>query len=178
MLTDTIKIEILDHHWVQGDKDDPDDLCSHGYVFVGIGSEVICNQDTLDVTTSAASLHLMRTLDKDYTPGSFAGQLLPCCGHFMVASDDLKTVDLHSCNSGIDWHVIHMPDGYIKLLFENGIEAIITFKNYKDQVLAFADDVKSFYNSSSPKNKLDDDFDRNGYIAFWNEWHSLRNKWI
>jgi len=176
MQTDTFTIEILDHHWINGSKDDPADLCAHGFVLAQIGSEIICEKDTLDVCTSAAASHLLRTLVKDYVPGDFAGQLLPCCGHFMIASDDLKTADVCGCPSGIDWNVMHLPGNSVRLTSLSGTELTITFEDYKTQVLAFADGVKAFYDASSRKILPNDDFDQNGYIAFWNEWHNLRNK--
>lgn len=177
MLINTFTVTILNHHWIRGEADDRNDLCSHGFVFAQIGDEIICDRDTLDVTTSAASLHLLRTLTKDYIPNNFSWHLLPCCGHFIIASDDLNTADVYGCNSGVDWEVKHTDDGYITLTSLNGTVATVTFQHYKSQVLAFADTVRFFYSNSSKKILPDDDFDRNGYIAFWNEWISLRNKW-
>jgi hypothetical protein len=37
-------IDILDLYWIKGEKDDPDDLCLHGDVYVKIGDEVIADK--------------------------------------------------------------------------------------------------------------------------------------
>ena len=37
-------------------------------------------------------------------------------------------------------------------------------------MLNFAERIKSFYDSCSPKEMPNDEFARNGYLAFWNEW--------
>lgn len=169
-------ITIVDLHWVKGDKDDPADLCAHGNIFVQIGQDVVCDADTIDVTVSAAALHLMRTLDRDYKPNDFSGQLLPCCGHFMVPSNDLQRVDLLGCANGVDWEVRHLDAGLIELTLANTTETTLSIIEYKQQVLAFADAVKAFYDASSAKIIPEDDFDSNGYTAFWNEWHMLRSR--
>ncbi|MES2487389.1 MAG: hypothetical protein V4581_15765 [Bacteroidota bacterium] len=168
-------LQLLDSHWVLEEEDYPIDLCSHGYVIAAIGNEILCDRDSDAVTTSAAALHLMRTLKHDYKPNTFAGQLLPCCGHFMTAANDtLLQVHLHGCLHGIDWFVNHLDD-MVVLASEKGTVVHISFENYKQQILAFADAVENFYTVSSPKIMPDDDFDRNGYIAFWNEWRILRD---
>lgn len=115
MLINSFTINIIDHHWIKGEADDPNDLCSHGLVFVQMANEIICGKDDGDFATSAASLHLLRTLGANYKPNSFAGQLLPCCGHFIIASDDLTTAEVCGCPSGVDWEVKHTDDKYITL---------------------------------------------------------------
>ena len=51
---------------------------------------------------------------------------------------------------------------------------IILFDEYKTTVFAFADQVEAFYNAAADKKLPEDEFDRNGYIAFWNEWKAIR----
>jgi len=45
---------------------------------------------------------------------------------------------------------------------------------YQEQVIQFADKIKDFYDKCLPK-KFNDEFDKKGYIAFWNEWNRRRN---
>ena len=44
-------------------------------------------------------------------------------------------------------------------------------QEYQREVLCFADKVEAYYKSCQPKHIPDDEFERNGYLAFWNEWH-------
>lgn len=46
---------------------------------------------------------------------------------------------------------------------------------YTNEVFKFADMVENFYMSCSPK-ILKEPFERDGYTAFWNEWHRRRRK--
>lgn len=86
-------IKILDLHWIKN-IDDPTDLCAHGYVFVKIGDEVVADRDSLDFTVSATALYLMRTLKNNYKKDDYASQLLPCCGHFIIAEDKKDFVNI------------------------------------------------------------------------------------
>ena len=47
---------------------------------------------------------------------------------------------------------------------------------YKAEVFRFADKIEAFYNACTPKVIPDDTFWKNGYVAFWNEWHSRRSR--
>jgi hypothetical protein len=169
-------IKLLDIHWIK-DVDDPTDLCAHGRVFVKIGDEVISDKDSLDVTVSATALYLMRTLKDNYEKDEYASQLLPCCGHFIIADDEKDFVNICGCPSGIDWTIIHTDDNKIKHVTDNGQEAIIDKDAYKKMVLDFADQVENFYKSSLPKIIPTDDFDKRGYLTFWKEWRNLRDEW-
>lgn len=172
------ELRVLRHHWIKDEGDDPADLCSHGTVFLRIGSDIVCDENTFDITTSSAAIHLMRTLKDDYIPGKYAAQLLPCCGHFIVTDDDLDYANICGCPSGVDWNVTHLKSGFIKLETEKGTTFLVPFNDYKAQVLAFADSVEQFYKKSAAKIIPEDDFDRNGYTALWNEWHNLRKEWV
>ncbi|MCP4176891.1 MAG: hypothetical protein GY756_03920 [bacterium] len=170
-------IKLLDIRWIKG-GDDPNDLCAHGNVFVKINEEVICDKDSLEVTVSSTALYLMRTLESDYKKDDYASQLLPCCGHFYMTDDDNYFVAIMGCPSGIDWTISHIDDNKIKHVSEKGQEAIIKLDTYKEIVLEFVDKVEEFYKKSKPKITPKDDFDKKGYLTFWNEWRSLRDKWM
>ncbi len=93
----------------------------------------------------------------------------------MFPNDTLDNVVIAGCDNGIDWSVIHDGDTVI-LELEDGTRENISINKYKQEVFKFADKVEAFYKSCSPKKIPDDKIDRNGYIAFWNEWHRRRNQ--
>jgi hypothetical protein len=175
MSDNTFEIRILQLHWITN-VDDPTDLCAHGHVFVRIGDEVVADIDSLNVTVSATALYLMRTITEDYTKGDYASQLLPCCGHFMVADDDNGVVKIFGCRNGIDWTIIHTEENKIKHISENGQEATIDKESYKKIVFSFADQVDNFYKTSLPKTLPTDEFDKKAYSTFWKEWRQLRDE--
>lgn len=176
MMNDNFELKILDLHWIT-DTDDPNDLCAHGHLFLQIGNEIVADQNTFDITLSATALHLMRTIKNNYKKDDYASQLLPCCGHFLIADDKEESVDICGCPSGFDWTIIHTDDNKIKHITDKGEEATIKIEDYKKIVLDFADQVEDFYKSSLPKIILSDDFDRKGYLTFWREWRNLRDEW-
>ena len=48
--------------WINGKKDDPEDLCLHGCVKVKIGNEIF----EYDATVSATALYLLKTITEEY----------------------------------------------------------------------------------------------------------------
>ena len=153
-------------HWIKNDgMDDPDDLCLHGHIFVVIGEDAI----ECDATISAAGLYLLRTLTENHIIHD-GEAMLPHCGNSMIANDDLSAVDIFGCPNGIDWSVIHEADK-IRLITEMGKETLIGFKEYSEEVFAFADKIKSYYDKCQPKNIPSMETERDGYVAFWNEWN-------
>jgi len=176
MTDNNFDIKILDLHWIE-DFDDPTDLCAHGHVLVKIGDEVVADKDSLDVTVSATALYLMRTIKNDYKKDDYASQLLPCCGHFIIADDEKDFVNICGCPSGIDWTITHTDDNKIKHVSDSGKEAIIDKATYQKIVLDFADQVEKFYKTSLPKTVPTDDFDKKSYLTFWKEWRNLRDEW-
>ena len=156
--------------WIKDDgNDDPDDFCLHGRATAKIGDEFL----EYDATVSATGLYLLRTLSDNHIIHNDQA-MLPCCGHFMIANDDLTAVDISGCPNGVDWSALH-DNGRIKLITETGAETIVEIDDYRDEVFAFADKVEAFYKNSLEKNLSEtDDFSRNGYTAFWNEWRRRR----
>ena len=100
--------------------------------------------------------------------------MLPCCG-FFIANDDLSNVTICGCPNGIDWSVKH-EDNNIILELADGTNEIVSVTDYTSEVFRFADMVEEYYKICSPKILPNDPFTRDGYIAFWNEWHSRRGK--
>jgi hypothetical protein len=175
MTENNFDIKLLDFHWIK-DIDDPTDLCAHGHFFVKIGNEIVADKDSLDVTVSVTALYLMRTVNEDYKKDDYASQLLPCCGHFLIADDENDFVNICGCPSGIDWTIIHTDDNKIKHVTDSGQEATIEKDAYKKIVFDFADQVDNFYKTSLPKTIPSDEFDKRGYLTFWKEWRNLRDE--
>ncbi len=159
-----------DLEWIDGTTDDPYDLCLHGHAIVMIGDEIL--ED--DATLSATALYLLKSIKEDHIMNKDI-QMLPCCGHAMWLKDDNSgDVEIIGCCNGTDWSIIHENEN-IRLITESGKETIITLDEYKKEVFKFADSIEAFYNICTKKILPKDEFDRNGYIAFWNEWHRRRN---
>ncbi len=151
--------------WINGMAEDLDDLCLHGHVTAQIGQVVLEE----DCTVSAAALYLLKTLEMDKLPGDEI-QMLPCCGHFMIANGDLSEVTILGCSNGTDWSVVHEHEG-VRLTLPSGESEWVSMQDYRDAVIRFADQVEAYYHSRQPKNMPEHAFERNGYAAFWNEWH-------
>lgn len=162
------KIDVTDFTWINGPEDDPKDLCLHGKVTAHIGDEVMEDQGTV----SASALYLLRSLSEDHQTGQ-ENQMIPCCGHFMVASEDLSAVWISGCPNGTDWKVEQVSGG-VKITTESGKETFVPMDAYRAEVFRFADKVESYYAACGPKEPYDD-FQQKGYTAFWNEWHRRRN---
>lgn len=156
--------------WIDGSQDDPTDRCLHGHVIAQIGDELIEE----DCCVSATALYLLKTLTEDHIWGEDI-QMLPCCGFFLIPNDDLTNVMISGCDNGTDWSVLH-DNSIVRIFLQNGKECNIPIEQYKDEVFRFADEVEDFYNNCTPKVEPSDEFDRNGYIAFWNEWHRRRGE--
>ena len=164
----TFKIEAGNFSWINGPDDDPDDLCLHGHAAALIGSERV----EYDCTVSAAALGLLKSLTEDHIAGE-GEQLLPCCGFFLVADEACRNVTIVGCDNGEDWSVLHKGE-HVRLILPNGHEEIVPLADYREEVFRFADRVEAYYRACTPKNLPDDEFDRRGYEAFWNEWHRRR----
>lgn len=172
MTKDWFEIAVDKIRWL-ADESEEWDICAHGCVYVKIGDEVIAGGDT-EWCVSASALHLLRTLASNHTKANPVGeQLIPCCGHLLIADTDNDDVCIGCCPSGIDWEVKHR-DHYVKLTTVSGTEAIISYNIYKEAVYTFADKVEAFYRISLSK-EFEDDFERRSYEKFWGEWDRRRS---
>lgn len=163
------KIDAENLCWIDDSADNPEDLCLHGHAEVYIGTQKL----EYDACVSSSALYLLKSLSENHFIDTSSNQMLPCCGFFMIADEKLENVDISGCDNGIDWSVIHDGEN-VRLVLEDGMEEIVPMSDYRKEVLAFADKIENFYNSCSPKIMPKDEFNRNGYIAFWNEWHRRR----
>ena len=156
--------------WIDGSRDDPEDLCLHGHVTVRIGDRVLEEEGTV----SATALYLLKSLDQDKKMGDPI-QMVPCCGHFLIASEDGTAVEIIGCDRGADWSVTHRGD-QVELTLPSGEGTRVPLADYRDQVYRFADKVEAFYRSCRPKKLPEEEFDRRGYQAFWEEWRRRRGR--
>lgn len=157
-------------HWL-GDNDAQrhGDLCAHGHVRLEFDGGVI--ED--DCTISASALQFLRTLQEDHVAIYDDEQMMPCCGHFMVPSDDKTSVYISGCPYGTDFDVRHEAGAVV--IGTREAEYHLDPGEYRAAVLAFAEQVEAFYRASPPRS-LDerDQFSRDGYEAFWCEWRRLK----
>lgn len=156
--------------WIDGSQDDPTDRCLHGHVIAQLGDELIEE----DCCVSATALYLLKTLTEDHIWGE-DNQMLPCCGFFLIPNDDLTNVMISGCIYGTDWSVMHVKDK-VYIVLKSGYKVHVPIEQYREEVFRFADEVEAFYQKCSPKETPEREFDRNGYIAFWNEWHRRRGE--
>ena len=163
---DTFMIDVDGFTWICGPEDDPEDLCLHGHVTVQIGKKLM----EYDGTISATALYLLKTLSEDKVMSESDIQMVPCCGHFMIANQDLSEVVISGCDNGLDWTTKHEGDG-VRIILPTGESQWICLRSYRQQVLQFAEKVECYYCSCQPKKIPENEFERNGYLAFWNEWH-------
>ena len=167
------KISVSNLHWIDGSKDYPSDLCLHGDPVAYIGKY---KRQFKGATVSATALYLLKSITEDHYPSDGEEvQMLPCCGFNMYASEDLQSVSIMGCPNGVDWTVEHDGD-VVVITLDNGYVERIGIEDYKKEVFAFADLIEAYYLKCSPK-KVEEyaDFDKEGYMAFWNEWHRRRN---
>ena len=161
-------VEASDLHWMEG-QNPAYDLCLHGNAVAIIGDEVLQYKNA---AVSSTALYLLKSIKEDHRINE-SNQMLPCCGFFMIPNETLTKVDISGCPNGVDWSVLHENDTVV-LITEAGKRTAIPIDEYRQTVFAFADLIESFYKSSEDKIMPEDEFDRNGYVAFWNEWKALR----
>ncbi|UOE39147.1 hypothetical protein [Chryseobacterium oryzae] len=102
MNSENFEFKLLSLYWL-GNMNEELDLCAHGKLFVKIGDEIICDENTSEITVSSTALYLMRTLEENYKKDDYASQLLPCCGfNFFAENENDDFVNIVGCPSGID----------------------------------------------------------------------------
>lgn len=161
-------IDVTELYWIDGSLDAPEDLCLHGHAVAYIGSEKL----EYDCTISATALYLLKTLTENHVINE-DNQMLPCCGHFYIPDEKLENVTISGCDNGIDWTVEHIGDDVV-ITLEDGTAVTVPLEEYRLEVYQFVDKIEAYYQSCSPKKIPKDEFDYNGYTAFWNEWHRRR----
>jgi len=175
----TIQLDVVNFHWVKGDKDDPEDHCAHGDVRFQINGTEFANPRNGGWTVSASMLYLLRTLEDNHniensvTQGN---QLFPCCGFSVWPTKEGKyRVHCLGCPNGIDVYVTRQSD---KVLIESldGKSETVLFEEWVTAVFGFVDQVLNFYKNSSPKTPHQESFDTEGWNEFWKEVELRRSK--
>ena len=88
--------------WINGETDDPEDLCLHGHAVARIAGETV----EFDCAVSAAALYLLKSLTEDHLLGQ-GEQFFPCCGFFCIADEAGENVEIVGCDNGADWTLRH-----------------------------------------------------------------------
>lgn len=177
------KINIINQYWL---GEEVHDLCSHGELYIKVGDVVITNSgrdEEWGISTSA--LTLLRTL---YEEPAFTYQeidperdepLITHCGNALSPG----------CPISIYWGVQHMEgeitlSNFVKFTTTSYKEGVIDYKDlmvkisekeYREEIVAFALEVKAFFEQSQKK-RIEDDDERESYEAFWEEYNTLLEK--
>jgi hypothetical protein len=144
---------------------------ANGHDFVPDASEVF--------TVSAAALFMLRTIESDYgleRIDASSNYLIPHCGHTAWLCGENGRLEVLGCNDGVDIRVEHVVSGYVRLT-SGTLGTDVPEAEWKAAVVGFAEQVKAFYRRSLPKESIDDQFDRQGWSAFWSEYDSLLAKY-
>lgn len=164
-------------HFLGNDEESQrEDLCIHGGVFLKVNDTVVSElKKDGSWCVSASALRFLRSLFRSVFFGT-EEHMIPCCGHFMIASEDKKRVTIIGCNNGIDFDVIHENHEVI-IRLEDGMEQRVPYSEYREAVLAFALQIKDFFDKS-PARIFTDDFERDGFEAFQTEFSELLDRAI
>jgi len=161
------EINVTNLAWLENVNEETD-LCLHGKAVAKIGDETF----EYDATVSATALYLLKSLTEDHVI-HHTNQMLPCCGFSIYANQNMDNVDICGCPNGVDWSVIHVGSD-VKITTASGKETMVRLDEYRKSVYSFVDKIEEYYTKSTPKVLPKDKVDREGYIAFWNEWHRHR----
>ncbi len=160
-------------HWINGEADNPDDLCAHGGVDFRIHGEALTDPTRQGGALSAAALYLLRSLEMPHPSELSAGEpLFPCCGHAMYGAEGHPDVTITGCGGGEDFEVRHDAKSGTAVLRRDGREWHVGRDEWRAAVFAFADAVSDFYARGSPKRPAAGDED--GWAAFLAEWERRR----
>jgi len=162
-------LRLLEWNWINGMKDNLDDLCLHGKIYLRLGEKVVA--DSYECTVSVAGLYLLRSITRNHDDK--CEHMFPCCGHSMFPSNDLQNVTICGCPNGLQLFVKH-DDDKVHLTVESESEAEISLVAYKHWILQFVEAIEKIY-VDNPRQLPSDDYDRKGYESFWNEWRDLKS---
>lgn len=166
-----VNLVVKDFHWIKGTDDDPDDQCAHGRVLFQINYTTFVRPDDGLWTVSASALYLLRTLSEDHTtenPVAEGNFLFPCCGFNVWPGGKRFKVLCMGCDTGIDVEIVHHQD-IVTVKSPAGAE-IVSKVEWNEAVLGFVNSVQDFYRASTPKVAIEDEYDKQGWSGFWQEW--------
>ncbi|MBQ7368976.1 MAG: hypothetical protein IJW60_04655 [Clostridia bacterium] len=168
-----MELYTTDLHFIgESEQDTLFDFCVHGKVFLKIGDEILSDGQT-EWCVSASAYHFLRTLFQDRLLDT-ENQMIPCCGHFLMPSEDKTTVTIIGCPNGIDFSVSRENE-YIVIRTRDHKTFNIPFEEYANAVLTYARQIDDFYKQNPPR-RFQDKFEKDGFCAFCNEWYVLMKK--
>ena len=161
-----------DHLHFLGDtpKEQAKDSCVHGTPVLELDGVLITDGE--DWCVSASAFRFLQTLSENHFCGG-EEQMFPCCGHFLIPSEDLQTVSIGGCPNGIDFDIIH-ENGNVRIRV-GGVCHTVPYKEYREAVLSYARQIEEFFHKNPPR-EFDDSYDKNGFTAFCNQWHAMKEK--
>src|SRR5262245_47880158 len=175
------ELEIADQGWLGSlsDEEAEHDLCSHGRIRLSIGGRTIDPGDKYEWGISETALGLLRTLESDHSPERpVTERLIPCgCGAILMMN----------CGIGIDWSVRHtaervrvadvvrydVPGSNAQPVLFPGVSAELAVEEYRRQVVSFAITAKAPFAGVERRFDDEDDFDRQQFERFWEEYDEL-----
>lgn len=155
-------IEPIELHWLNRECPN-EDLCAHGGVSIVLHGIEIFRTKEKSLSVSTGALHLLRHVTVDHM-NSDEDHLFPCCAFEMLV-DDGKVKNI-GCGHGDDWKIVH-AGGDVTLDFYGGPTIKVSAKDWRDAVLKFSSDVRSFY---FEERKRPGTGDREWFAAFTAEW--------
>lgn len=155
------------------------ELCSHGEIYLNANGTVLTKAGMDEEWgISESALALLRSLWDDYTSNIEFGDglIVHGCG----------TTLMINCPISIHWNVKHQNDrviltDFIKVTTTNpetgsvyypDLRVDISREEYKNQIVTFALQAKSFFDDGTSK-KFIDDYDKEMYQEFWTEYFEL-----
>jgi hypothetical protein len=166
-----IKLLVQGFQWVKGPEDDPNDQCAHGRVLFKINdTEFVKPQDGV-WTVSASALYLLRTLSENHSVEDSVAEgnfLFPCCAFTVWLSGTRFPVMSLGCNNGVNLEILHQGE-MITVRSAAGSEKVPK-SEWVTAVLDFASSVRGFYRASQLKVPIEDEYESQGWAAFWKEW--------
>ncbi|WKA52948.1 hypothetical protein QWY22_09815 [Planococcus liqunii] len=170
-------INIENQEWLYDNEEE--DLCSHGEIHLSVNRTIITQSGIKEEWgISESALALLRTIDNDYVchPNDKEGLILHGCGAILMMG----------CPISIHWTVEHSGDqvllsDFVKIIttdpetgsvYYPGLHAALNKNEYKKQIVQFAVQVKNFFDASKEK-RITDDYDRETYQEFWDEFNQL-----
>ncbi|WP_170295584.1 hypothetical protein [Chengkuizengella sediminis] len=177
-MSELFHISIVNQHWIE-DKNEEVDLCSHGQINLRVNNTIITAPD-LDEEwgISESALSLLRSLRQDInsSPETSEGLILHGCGLILMIG----------CPISIHWSVEHANNmvklsDFIKITSTNSkdgyqsypnLSVEVTREEYKNQIVSFALSTKQYFDKSADK-KFEDKYEKEMYLAFWNEFNHL-----
>lgn len=166
---DRFDLQLLSQNWINDEPDEGRDFCSHGAILIKVNDRVISDESFGDWTVAASALRLMKSAIYGYDSEDEL-EMIPHCGYLRV---------FPSCPNNITWDtevygdLVLISNIQVSANDGKGIQVIsgsfrIDRCEYVDQVLRFAQEIRSFYERHIPR-KFENTYDEEEYELYWKE---------